>query len=77
MVFMISGFKEVSRKEEGMKKRKKNKQMMKDDRDGVNGTGELNQLQSDSERQGQHRPQIQGESSVARCARERESSWES
>lgn len=74
---MMSGFKEVSRKEEGMKKRKKNKQMMKDDRDGVKGTGELNQLQSDSERQGQHRPQIQGESSVARCARERESSWES
>lgn len=74
---MISGFKEVSRKEEGMRKRKKNKQMMKDDRDGVKGTGELNQLQSDSERQGQHRPQIQGESSVACCARERESSWES
>lgn len=70
---MISGFKEVSRNEEGMKKRKKNKQMMKDDGDGVKGTGELNHLQSNSERQRQHRPQIQGESSAARYARERES----
>lgn len=47
--------------------------MMKDDGDGVKGTGELNHLQSNSERQGQHRPQIQGESSAARYARERES----
>lgn len=39
---MISGFKEVSSNKKGMKKRKKNEQVMKDDGDGVKGTGELN-----------------------------------
>ena len=31
MVFMISGFKEVSRNKEGMKNKNKNEQMMKED----------------------------------------------
>lgn len=66
---MISGFKEVSRNKEGMKKKKnKNEQMMKKDGRWSQGNWRVESL-TDSERQRREKLHIQGESTAAHYAR--------